>query len=489
MSHPHSTYTASTVHTVSPVPRGATTNQPPTTNHSTVQKTESRFGKDSLSSSFFFSLSPSLLSSLYFIFFSVYMNIVHTKRSVLLLLLFIPISNMKASNLISQHSRRHLFVKNQGKNYYPSSLSLVLPRSNVAQKLHLFSTGTGTTAAAATSAGTGSYSSSPWNFVQNLINRYSISSQQHRIRLANHLFRAAQYQALDPQWYGIQKVQPDFGPQHAMLSMHVWFLHRRLIAPHGKGLTNNAIESSSIATATSATATSATATTTAKHEYNLMVQEELFDFFWNDTRSRIRSAGVHELTVNKHLKDAQQATFLQCTQYDHAFAEFRDEPEKRFELVCDAVWRHVLGGSQDVNDDLIRRLGAYVEYQLDNIVYKLPDDYFDEGRIAWGNIPDFTALHGLNVGQDDDVNDVNDDDDDDDDKEEESLAQQSQSQSPQPRQPQSQSQPQPHPLKSTNAQSGLEFLDNHWVQVLTDAGEAYYWNMETNQTTWQKPTF
>jgi WW domain. len=52
---------------------------------------------------------------------------------------------------------------------------------------------------------------------------------------------------------------------------------------------------------------------------------------------------------------------------------------------------------------------------------------------------------------------------------------------------QEQVQVQEQPLKTTNAQSGLEFLHNHWVQVLTDAGEPYYWNMDTNQTTWQRP--
>eukprot|EP00557_Chaetoceros_sp_GSL56_P014862 CAMPEP_0176485404 /NCGR_PEP_ID=MMETSP0200_2-20121128/5020_1 /TAXON_ID=947934 /ORGANISM="Chaetoceros sp., Strain GSL56" /LENGTH=373 /DNA_ID=CAMNT_0017882043 /DNA_START=42 /DNA_END=1159 /DNA_ORIENTATION=- len=373
---------------------------------------------------------------------------------------------MNTSTLFSQQSRHcHLFIKTQSKrsacNHYQhythhwfSSHASSSSSSSGSMK--------GTSGPSSSSS---SSSSSPLGFVRNIVNRYSISSQQHRIRLANHLFRAAQYQALNPQWYGKHKVQPDFGPQHAMLSMHVWFLHRRLIAPHANANTN---ANSSSATSTGQQQDHHQQQDGGKHAFNLMVQEELFDFFWNDTRSRIRSAGVHELTVNKHLKDAQQATFLQCTQYDHAFAEFRNEPKQRFELVCDAVWRHVLGGSQDVNDDLIRRMGAYVEYQLDNIVYKLPDDYFDEGRIAWGNIPDFSALEdgngeggGGGGGEEDAVNSSDTKD---------TLQQQ-----------QEQDQEQ-QSLKTTNAASGLEFLQNYWVQVLTDAGEPYYWNMETNQT-------
>lgn len=328
--------------------------------------------------------------------------------------------------------------------------------------------------------------SSPWNFLRDVVNRYSISAQQHRIRLANHLFRAAQHQALHPEWYGRHKVQADFGPQHAMLSMHVWFLHRRLIALHGTS--SGSSDSSSSNSSSSNSNVGTTGQEDGKHAYNLMVQEELFDFFWNDTRSRIRSAGVHELTVNKHLKDAQQATFLQCTQYDHAFAEFPNEPEKRFELVCDAVWRYVLGGGQDVNDDLIRRIGAYVEYQLDNVVYKLPDDYFDEGRIAWGNLPDLSCFQeGSYSRQSLETASLNSS------RKDYSMDAQSPTTTEQHVSEMSQLQPmqtkeESSSLKSsTSAKSGLEFLENHWVQVLTDAGEPYYWNMQTHQTTWQRP--
>lgn len=277
------------------------------------------------------------------------------------------------------------------------------------------------------------YSSTKMNLntMKDFANRYSISAQQHRIKFASALFNAAQYQASNPEWYGIKKVGSDFRPSHAMLSMHVWFLHRRLLAyntPEDKE--------------------------SGKYGYNLMVQEELFDLFWNDTTARIRSSGVHELTVNKHLKDAQQATFLHCTQYDHAFQEFPDDQKKRFEIVCDAVWRHVLGGDEDVDDDLIRRLGAYVEYQLENIVYKLPDDYFDEGRIAWGNLPDLSPFIGEEIPESNNASAEKADGGEE---------------------------------EATNALSGLKFYDNNWVRVLTDAGEPYYWNTETDKTSWQKP--
>lgn len=260
--------------------------------------------------------------------------------------------------------------------------------------------------------------------MKDIVNKYSISGQQHRIKIADRLFRAAQWQALDPQWYGPNKVQTDFRPQHAMLSLHVWFLHRRLIAANGDG-------------------------TGKSGNFNLLLQEEYFDAFWNDTKSRIRAAGVNELTVNKHLKDAQQATFLQCTQYDHAFKEYANDQEKRFEVICDSVWRNILSGEDDSNDDLIRRLGAYIEYQLENIVYILPDDYFEEGRIGWGNLPDLSMF---------DDNVVNDG-------------------ASAPRK------------GNTEHLSGLEFVGNDWVQVLTDAGKPYYWNFDSHKVQWQAPEY
>ncbi len=75
----------------------------------------------------------------------------------------------------------------------------------------------------------------------------------------------------------------------------------------------------------------------------MIIQEELFDILWNDTQACIRAEGVHELTVNKHLKDAQQLTFLQCTHYDHAFQEFATDDKKRFEeLYVDLLKRLTL---------------------------------------------------------------------------------------------------------------------------------------------------
>lgn len=270
------------------------------------------------------------------------------------------------------------------------------------------------------------------------VTKYSISQQQDRAELASNLYGAAQHQAHNPSWYGEEGIQTDFRPVHALLSMHVWFLHRRLLAENNDP---NANKTS-----------------------NLLLQEELFETFWNDTKSRIRAQGVNELTVNKHLKDAQRATFVHCTQYDHAFAEFPDDVEKRFEVVCDAVWKHVLGGDEDADEELIRKIGAYVEYQLENIVYKLPDAYWEDGKVCWGNIPDLdlglgsggaaASINSDSAQSNADTDSSGADDTDD---------------------------------NSSKNLTGMKFMENDWVQVLTDAGDPYYWNLKSNKTTWSEP--
>jgi cytochrome b pre-mRNA-processing protein 3 len=171
------------------------------------------------------------------------------------------------------------------------------------------------------------------------------------------------------------------------------------------------------------------------------IQEELFDILWNDTRARIRAEGVNELTVNKHLKDVQQITFLHLTHYDHAFQEFANNDGRRFEELAGAIWIHVLNRDEETYNDQLKRLAAYVEYQYINLVHGIPDDYFWEGRIPWGDLPVFSDM-----------------------KDNDGKA-----------------------LDPVTSASGLERLPEAWIKTLTDAGDTYYWNTETNITSWEKP--
>ncbi|KAL9181595.1 hypothetical protein ACHAXT_010400 [Thalassiosira profunda] len=244
-----------------------------------------------------------------------------------------------------------------------------------------------------------------------LWDRYSLEGQKKRILLGERLFRTAQHQANDPRWFQQARIPYEFRPRHALLTMHVWFLHKRLLADR------------------------------VDSHLALLVQEELFDILWNDTQARIRAEGVHELTVNKHLKDAQQLTFLHCTHYDHAFQEFKDDPQKMTEEIMGIVWTYVLNKDEDAYNDQLRRLAAYVEYQYINLLEGVPDDCFWEGRIPWGTLPDFENMKD-NGGKD---------------------------------------------LPEMGEVPGLEVLPEPWVKTLTDAGVPYYWNTETDNTTWQKP--
>ena len=173
----------------------------------------------------------------------------------------------------------------------------------------------------------------------------------------------------------------------------------------------------------------------------MLLQEELFDILWNDTRARIRAEGVNELTVNKHLKDAQQLTFLHCTHYDHAFQEFADDDPKRFEEIAGVIWTYVMNKDEEVHSDQLKRLAMYVEYQYVNLLQGVPDSYFWEGRIPWGDIPEFGSMK------------------DNDGKE----------------------------LEEMGEVPGLEVLPEPWMKTLTDAGQPYYWNTDTDKTTWKKP--
>jgi len=286
--------------------------------------------------------------------------------------------------------------------------------------------------------------------IQKLKSRYSIQSQQNRVIQASNLLQAIKHQAHDSKWYMDDvtpsssslsnhkiskqkqqyKVKPDFRQIHAMLSMHLWFINHRLHT-HNQSLQENDIQ---------------------KHN-NLLLQEELFDMFWTDTTSRIRAYdGIHEMMVNKHLKDAQRATLTHCIHYDHAFDTFPHDVEKRFELIYEAVWVHVFAGEKDVNQDLIRKISAYVEYQRANVVKKLPDEYFDEGRIAWGNIPEF----GLDDNGDNNI------------EKEDSLDERD-------------------TKRLSGPLRGMTFLKDNWVQILSTAGKPYYWNMDTDETRWDRP--
>lgn len=260
------------------------------------------------------------------------------------------------------------------------------------------------------------------NVLQKMWERYSFSGQQLRIDRAERLFRAAEYHAKNPIWYQSGRLPNEFRPYHSILTMHIWFLHKRLI-------TTTLSESEN--------SPSLVDTHTAH-----LIQEELFETLWADTRTRIRAQdGIHELTVNKHLKDVQQITFQHCMHYDHAFT-FEDPLKRREELAL-AVWTHVCMRNEETYNDFLNRMALYLEWQYQNIMVDLPEHYFWEGRVNWGDVPDFSQMK---------------------DNEGNLLAE-----------------------VVVSDEEKEKILPEGWFTNLTESGDLYYWNADTMESQWEKP--
>lgn len=242
--------------------------------------------------------------------------------------------------------------------------------------------------------------------------KYSLKASINRTILSERLFRSAKHRANDKIWYTLGRLPYDFKSNHSLITMHTWFLHKRLIGANVN-----------------------------KHSA-MLIQEELFDILWTDTSSRLRAEKVLEMRLNRHLKNMQQLSFVHCMHYDHAFT-FDDERRRREELLR-AVWLHVFHNKDDIPDDLVNRIAMYIEYQYDNIMNQLPEKYWREGRIGWGNFPDFDSIVDNNGKLLPAASKINDQ---------------------------------------------IEVLPKGWALGLSQAGEKYYWNTDTDKVQWEKPKY
>ena len=95
--------------------------------------------------------------------------------------------------------------------------------------------------------------------MKDMVLRMNPLAQSRNIKMGERLFRAAQSRSNELHWYVDGRVSTAFRAKHAMLTLHVWFLHKRLIK-----------------------------------EDSLWLQKELFGILWNDTKSRICAVdGIH----------------------------------------------------------------------------------------------------------------------------------------------------------------------------------------------------
>ena len=89
--------------------------------------------------------------------------------------------------------------------------------------------------------------------------------------------------------------------------------------------------------------------------------------------------------------------------------------------------------------DQVNRIAWYIEANYQNILMDLPDAYYRQGRIAWVDLPDFAAENGAD---------------------EEDFVQL-------------------HPD---------DVLPAPWLKNITLKGIDYYWNPETMESSWERPT-
>lgn len=341
-----------------------------------------------------------------------------------------------------------------------------------------------------------------FSYFSRVMNRYSISEQQRAIVTAERLYQGITQQASDPRWYGPGRIGRDFRSRHAIQTMHLWFVHRRLIVDSGQlgkmmakmdgndaddngneqqqlnGIYNNNNEAEDDYGAQE-----------ERQYMALRVQEELFDIFWNDTTCRVRKEGVYELAVNKTVMSVQQYTFLHLFTYDHVYASFargisnsqtnnngysaelekhgqqNDDPDdpmpfdldldlkcyqNRIQELKKLVWMHIMVRDKDamVQDDHLSRIAWYIEAQYRNVVHDLPQRYADDARIGWTDLPDFSNLVDGNSNAN---------------KKSLFLGEQ-----------------RIHPE---------DMVPAPWCTNITLTGKTYYWNPKTMESRWEKPDY
>ncbi|OQS07025.1 hypothetical protein THRCLA_00975 [Thraustotheca clavata] len=186
------------------------------------------------------------------------------------------------------------------------------------------------------------------------------------------LYSSCVNQAAHPSFYRALDIPPDFRSQQALLILHVWIVHRRLISvkiPHADK---------------------------SKVDPGKVLQEALFDRLWEDTTIRIRNQNVSELTVNKHLHEVQQRSFNQCVAYDNYFAS---HGAKR--ALSDAISKHVLNVEPSSKPSQTALLTAYVQREL-KTMQNQPLEVLETGDLPWGP----PLANPSNIAYDDDEFDL-----------------------------------------------------------------------------------
>ncbi len=168
------------------------------------------------------------------------------------------------------------------------------------------------------------------------------SKQSSYMRAAKELNACVKEQAADPRLLTAMDIPADsFQHTHAMLSLHVWMVLKRLRLEGKPGK---------------------------------KISQIMYDEFQDDVEHMVRQAGV-QVRLGKHLSELEKQFYGSCTAYDRAIGS--DPPE----TLATALWRNVYqgdGGRKGASE----RLARYVQRGVACLA-KTPSAAVLEGRISF----------------------------------------------------------------------------------------------------------
>jgi len=172
------------------------------------------------------------------------------------------------------------------------------------------------------------------------------SPEALRIRQAESLFQNVEKAAVDSGIMNALKLEDDFRNTHTMISLHLWLANRRILleTPHDE-----------------------------------LLQQEIFDIFWEDTIGRVRKLKVKELFVHKQLRTAQGYTFDMQLGLDEAFAS---EDGLNDQKLGEVLWRSVFREEEGTLDEDVEQLVAYIHRQGDRLA-AIDYEEFRWGKFTW----------------------------------------------------------------------------------------------------------